>query len=243
MEERLQKILSRAGITSRRKAEKLIIEGKVKVNGKIVKELGVKADIEKDKIEVNGEVISIPKAIYVILYKPPYYLTTMYDPKGRKKVTDLIKNIPYRIFPVGRLDYDAEGLLLMTNDGKFANLITHPRYRISKTYLVKIEGNPSKKIIEEMKKGVEIGKGKAHISYVKLIYKREKTSLIEIIIKEGRYREIKRIFEKIGHPVIRIKRIAIGPLKIGKLKPGEYRFLTHEEVKKILSSVQKNAYL
>jgi len=168
-----------------------------------------------------------------MLYKPRYYLTTLYDPKGRPKVTDLLKQIPVRIFPVGRLDFDAEGLLLLTNDGDFANLLIHPRYKIPKTYLVKVKGIPKYWELKKFKEGIDLEEGKTLPAKVKLISILKHNAWIELTIHEGRYRQIKRMCAAIGHPVLRLKRIQIGSLKLGNLKPGEYRFLTEKEIKKL----------
>ncbi|HDD43369.1 MAG TPA: rRNA pseudouridine synthase [Candidatus Desulfofervidus auxilii] len=233
MKQRLQKILSRAGITSRRKAEALIQAGRVKIDGKIVTSLGTKADPEKQIIEIDGKCLFFPPLLYIMLYKPRYYLTTLYDPKGRPKVTDLLKQIPVRIFPVGRLDFDAEGLLLLTNDGDFANLLIHPRYKIPKTYLVKVKGIPKYWELKKIKEGIDLEEGKTLPAKVKLISILKHNAWIELTIHEGRYRQIKRMCAAIGHPVLRLKRIQIGSLKLGNLKPGEYRFLTEKEIKKL----------
>jgi len=233
MKYRLQKILSRAGITSRRKAETLVREGRVKVDGEIITSLGTKADPQRQIIEVDNRRIIIPPPIYIMLYKPRFFLTTLYDPKGRPKVTDLLKGLSTRVFPVGRLDFDAEGLLLLTNDGDFANLLIHPRYKIPKTYLVKIKGVLDKKAIKAIKGGIDLEDGKTLPAQVRVVKILKRNSWIELTIFEGRYRQIKRMFAAIGHPVLRLKRIKIGPLTLSNLKPGEYRFLTKKEIKKL----------
>jgi len=233
MKERLQKIISRAGIASRRKAERMILEGRVRVDGKVVNRLGEKADPYVQRIEIDGKPLSIPPPIYIMLYKPRNYLTTLYDPKGRPKVSDLLKDIPTRVFPVGRLDFDAEGLLILTNDGDLANALMHPRYKVPKTYLVKIKGIPSKEEFYRLSSGIRLEDGviaKAEVEIIKIL---KRNTWLKMIIKQGIYHQIKRMCLAIGHPVIRIKRIAIGNLQLGDLRPGEYRYLRKEEIKKI----------
>ncbi|NOZ64383.1 MAG: rRNA pseudouridine synthase [Caldiserica bacterium] len=235
MKERLQKIISRAGIASRRRAEELIKEGKVKVDGEVVTILGTKADPGIQRIEVEGKVITLPEKIYLLLYKPRYCITTLYDPQGRKTVADLLENMPTRVFPVGRLDFDAEGLLIFTNDGEFANILLHPRYGISKTYIVELSGIPSRRDLEQIRKGVRLEDGMTLPARAVMVKKDKNKAWIKLTIQEGRYREIKRMFSALGYTVTRLKRIKIGPFKLGKLKPGEYRFLSQEEVNEFLA--------
>jgi len=239
MKQRLQKILSRAGVTSRRKAEQLIVEGRVKVDGEVVTTLGIKVDPEVQQIEVDEQILHFPSPIYIMLYKPRYYLTTLYDPRGRPKVADLLKDIPTRVFPIGRLDFDAEGLLLLTNDGEFANMLIHPRYKIPKTYRVLVKGIPNFYALKKLKTGVDLEDGKTLPAQVKVIRKLKSKSWLELTIYEGRYRQIKRMCAAVGHPVLRLKRIRIGPLSLGNLKPGEYRYLTPNEVSRLRSIANK----
>ncbi|MCD6319164.1 MAG: rRNA pseudouridine synthase [Candidatus Desulfofervidaceae bacterium] len=239
MKQRLQKILSRAGVTSRRKAEQLIIEGRVKIDGKVVTTLGTKVDPETQQIEVDGRILRFPASIYLMLYKPRYYLTTLHDPRGRPKVTDLLKDIPTRVFPVGRLDFDAEGLLLLTNDGEFANMLIHPRYKVPKTYMVLVKGIPNSYALKKLETGVDLEDGKTLPAQVRLIRKLKNKTWLKLTIREGRYRQIKRMCAAVGHPVLRLKRIRIGPLTLDRLKPGEYRYLTPKEIKQLQDIASK----
>lgn len=233
MLQRIQKILAQMGVASRRKAEELIIEGRVTVNGKIAT-LGMKADIEKDHIKVNGKLLLKPeKKIYLMLNKPRGVVTSLYDPEGRPTIKDLLKDIKYRVFPVGRLDYDSEGLLLITNDGDFAHSILHPSKKIPKTYLVKAKGKLSDEKIQILREGVYLEDGITAPAKVIKIRESEKNCWLQITIYEGKKRQIRRMLEKIGHPVLRLKRIAIGNLRLSGLKPGEYRILTQRDIEKL----------
>lgn len=236
MKERLQKIIASAGITSRRSAEQLIIAGRVTVNRVMVRELGVKADIEKDEIRVDDKLIFLEVAkIYLMLNKPGGYVTTLHDPQGRPIVTDLLSGIFDRVFPVGRLDYDSEGLLLLTNDGDFAQRLQHPRFNIPKTYEVKINGNLREQDIKSLMKGMTLDDGKFKPDHVRLMKRGPKSTWLTLTISEGRNRVIRRGIEALDHSVIRLVRVAFADLQLGTLKVGKYRDLTKEEVKRILS--------
>ena len=234
--ERLQKVIANSGVTSRRKAEELILNGKVSVNGIVVTELGTKVN-GSDIIEVNGVTISqnIPK-VYYILNKPRGVITSVSDDKGRKTVVDFI-NTDERIYPVGRLDYDTTGLVILTNDGKLANLLMHPSNEIKKTYIAKVEGVFNRDDIQNLKNGVIIDDRKVKINSFRIKNNdiEKNTSLIEITIVEGRNHIVKRIFETLKHPVIRLTRTSIDFLSSIGLKSGEYRKLTIKEVKKLYS--------
>lgn len=233
MQERLQKILSRCGIASRRKAEEMIIEGRVRVNG-VVAALGMKADITKDHIKVNGKLIRSPEhQVYIILNKPEGCITSMYDPEGRPTVRDYLKGVKTNVFPVGRLDYNSEGLLFMTNDGELANAILHPASKIPKTYLVKIEGFLEERDILRLKRGIKLEDGVTAPADVKKIKKTEANSWVEITIYEGRKRQVRRMFERLGHPVIRLRRVRIDGVELGTLASGAFRYLTPEEVRRL----------
>lgn len=232
--ERLQKVIARAGITSRRKAEHLIIEGKVTVNGKIVTKLGTKVGPD-DVIEVNGVKVEREEPVYFLLYKPAGVVSTVKDDKNRKTVIDFFPEVEERIFPVGRLDYHTSGLLLMTNDGDFANLMMHPRYEIEKTYIAKVKGVPLKEDLKRLQKGVELEDGITLPAKVKFLRgnRKKKTAIIELTIREGRNRQVRRMFDAIGYPVLKLKRERYAFLTLEGLNAGEYRRLTPHEVKQL----------
>ncbi|MCX8031422.1 MAG: rRNA pseudouridine synthase [Thermodesulfovibrionales bacterium] len=233
MQQRLQKILAMMGITSRRKAEELILNGRVTVNGQLA-QLGMKADPKKDHIKVDGKILIKPEPkIYLALNKPKKVISSLHDPEGRTTIKDFLKGIKQRVFPIGRLDYDTEGLLLLTNDGELTQKILHPSYRIPKTYLVKIKGLIQENEIKKISQGVRLQDGLTLPAQVRLIKQNENNSWLEITIYEGRKRQVRRMFDAIGHPVIKLKRIAIDGIKLGDLKTGELRHLTEREVNKL----------
>jgi 23S rRNA pseudouridine2605 synthase len=238
MVKRLQKILSEMGITSRRRSEELILEGRVTVNGKVAT-IGMKADPSKDYIKVDGELITGFKKeiqkVYIMFNKPRNVVTTLSEPQGRITVKDFLKGVKYRVFPVGRLDYDSEGLLLLTNDGDFAHAVMHPSKKISKTYLVKIKGTIGEDNIEKLKKGVRLKDGTTFPAKVRKVKELEKNSWIEITIFEGRKRQIRRMLESIGYHVIVLRRIGINRLKLKDLRAGEIRHLAPDEIRLIMS--------
>lgn len=234
--ERLQKVIATSGITSRRKAEELILKGEVRVNGEVVRELGTKIS-GSDIVEVSGVTINKDtKKVYYILNKPRGVITSVSDEHGRKTVIDFI-NTNQRIYPVGRLDYDTTGLVILTNDGELANMLMHPKNEIPKTYIAKIEGLLTKDDIDRLKNGIYIEGRKVNTSNFKIRDKNfeKKTSLVEITIVEGRNHIVKKIFESLRHPVIRLTRIKLAFLDISDLKSGEYRELSIKEVKKLYS--------
>ncbi|EIJ78729.1 Pseudouridine synthase [Bacillus methanolicus PB1] len=238
--ERLQKVIAHAGVASRRKAEELILQGKVKVNGKVVKELGVKVS-PSDKVEVNEIPIEKEEPVYFLFYKPRGVLSSVRDDKKRKVVTDFFPDIKQRVYPVGRLDYDTSGLLLLTNDGEFANLLMHPRNEIEKVYVAKTKGIPSKEKLKSLEKGIHLEDGKTAPAKTKLLSldKRKQTAIIEITIHEGRNRQVRRMFEAIGHSVLKLKRERYGFLTLQGLKAGDIRELTPHEVKQLRALAQK----
>ncbi|MEH7120391.1 pseudouridine synthase [Neobacillus vireti] len=232
--ERLQKVIARAGIASRRKAEELIKEGKVKVNGKVVTELGVKVT-PSDRVEVNEVQIEKEEPVYFLLYKPRGVISSVSDDKGRKVVTDYFSHFKERIFPVGRLDYDTSGLLLLTNDGEFANLLMHPKNEIDKVYVAKTKGIPLRENLRKLEKGIRLEDGKTAPAKVKLLSadKKKQTAIVEIAIHEGRNRQVRRMFDAIGNEVLKLKRERYGFLTLNGLKAGEARELTPHEVKQL----------
>ncbi|ENQ3104722.1 ribosomal large subunit pseudouridine synthase B [Bacillus sp. 491mf] len=232
--ERLQKVIAQAGIASRRKAEELIQQGKVKVNGKIVTELGTKVSAQ-DKVEVNNIPLEKETPAYFLLYKPTGVISSVTDDKGRKVVTDFFLDIPQRLFPIGRLDYDTSGLILMTNDGEFANILMHPKYKVEKTYVAKVKGPLTGEKIRMLEKGVMLEEGKTAPARVKILSwdKRKEIAIVQLTIHEGRNRQVRRMFEAVGCNVMKLKRERYAFLELGSLRPGDARELTPHEVKQL----------
>ena len=236
MRDRLQKILANAGICSRRKAEEYILKGRVTVDGKIVTEMGLKIDPHGHTITFDNKPIKlVPKKVYLLLNKPAGYVTTLSDPQGRPIVTSLTKAIRERIFPVGRLDFETEGALLLTNDGDLAQKILHPKYEIRKTYLAIVAGKVSRTQITSLEKGIMLNEKKTWPAKVEVIETTAKSSKLKIIIHEGRKRQIRRMCAAIGHKTIYLKRLAYGGLHLGNLPLGKYRLLTKADLKKLFS--------
>lgn len=232
---RLQKYLAECGIASRRKAELLISEGSVSVDGKIITEMGYKLNPELQEVRYRGELVERKKEhTYILLNKPRGYVTTMSDPQGRPIVTSLLKDLEVRVFPVGRLDIDTEGALILTDDGELAHQILHPSHESTKTYEVLVKGLVSQRKIRKLEQGIEIDGRKTWPAKISKARKQGPASRLVITIHEGRKRQVRRMFETIGHPVINLKRIAYGQLRLGSLKSGAYRFLDPEDMKKVL---------
>lgn len=228
--QRLQKLLASAGVASRRHSEALILDGRVKVNGKVVRELGTKADPTRDRIEVDDRPIQLPnERIYLVLHKPQGYVTTVKDPRRRRTVMDLVPEVP-GLHPVGRLDYDTTGVLLLTNDGEFTLAMTHPRYGLPKTYHATVRGRPSELALQKLREGVVLEDGPTQPAEVIRLGHEGGCTHVQITIHEGRNRQVRRMFEAIGHPVLRLKRTALGPVTLGHLAPGQIRPLSPEEV-------------
>jgi 23S rRNA pseudouridine2605 synthase len=231
--ERLQKVLARAGYGSRRACEDLISAGRVTVDGRVAC-LGNRVLTDTQEIRVDGALApTLPDAVYLLLNKPPGVVTTADDPQGRPTVLQLV-DCPVRIFPVGRLDMDTEGLLLLTNDGKLAQYLTHPSSGVSKEYLVRVVGDPSPRALRNLREGVLLDDGQTAPAQVS----RVSDSLIRIVIHEGRNRQVRRMCEAVGHPVIRLVRTRIGPLTDATLAPGSYRHLTNSEVRRLMEAVE-----
>jgi 23S rRNA pseudouridine2605 synthase len=232
-DERLQKILSQAGIASRRQAEQIILEGRVTVNGAVVSELGSKADLERDHIKVDGRLIHAPKRmVYIALNKPNNTVTTVSDPEGRATVMELLRGVKERVYPVGRLDYHSEGLLLLTNDGELANAIMSAATHLQKTYLVKVNGPLTTEQEQRFRDGVSLSGRRTAPAGLKLIRAAE-NPWYEVRLIEGRNNQIRLMFKNFGRLVEKLKRVRIGPLDLGPIKPGEFRHLTLEEVRKL----------
>lgn len=230
MEERLQKYMASCGIASRRKCEELITLGKVKVNGVVINELGYKITPNVDTIEYNNKVIiKEENKIYIMLNKPEGIITSVKDEKGRKTIIDLL-DIPERVFPIGRLDYDSSGLLLLTNDGDIYNKIIHPRVKIEKKYIIVCKGTFTPSDIKRFETGIDIGDYVTAPAKITILDETPTKSIIEICITEGKNRQIRKMCSTLNHPVLSLKRVAIGEIKLGYLKSGEYRSLNNEEL-------------
>ena len=245
MEERLQKILAHAGVGSRRECEQLITQGSVVVNGERVTELGIKLDPEQCSIKVDGKLISTAvqdkTPQYLILHKPRGYLTTMKpDPNDRPTLLDLLnrKVLKHRVYPVGRLDFNSEGLILLTNDGELAYRLTHPKFKVLKTYDVKVHGVPPKRILDILAKGVNLEDGRTRPAQVKLLRTTGRNAWVSIAISEGKKRQIRRMCEKVRFPVSKIRRVRIGYLKLHGLALGQFRFLDEREIQQLKEAVK-----
>jgi len=232
---RLAKYLAQAGIASRRHAEQMIKNGEIKVNGQLVTEMGTQVEPGKDVIEYQGRIVGStrPRMIYVLLNKPAGFICSVDDPQGRPTVLDLLKDIKERIYPVGRLDFDTSGLLILSNDGEFTNLMIHPRYKIKKKYEAWVRGRVSQPELSSMSRGLMLEDGMTAPAQVRLIAQDEKNSLLEITIHEGRKRQIKRMCASIGHPVLNLKRTGLAFLSLQGLEEGGYRLLKEQEVQQL----------
>ncbi len=230
---RLNKFLASCGISSRRKCDELIFSGKVKVNGEIIKTPAFKIDPDKDEVSVNENFVKLPKKIYIALNKPEGVLCSLKDDFGRTLIIDLLPEIKERIFPVGRLDFNSEGLILLTNDGELSNRLIHPKYKVEKTYHVLIKGNIDEDSLEKLSKGIELDGKKTQPSKIKILDMGKKTTFIEIKIKEGKKRQIRRMLKEVGYEVKKLRRVKFGPIKLGRLKKGEWRYLTKKEVENL----------
>lgn len=242
--ERLQKIIAHAGFASRREAEAMIREGRVTVNGRVVTELGSRASAGRDHVKVDGKLITRAEPHrYILLYKPKEVMTTVVDPQGRRTVIDLIRGIRERIYPVGRLDFHSEGLIILTNDGDLAFKVSHPRHGSVKTYSVKVRGVPEERIVDKLQRGITID-GKrtlpCEIRRLKTTGRNqdEGNSWFEVKLREGRTQQIRKMFKAVGHPVAKLRRVAIGPISDPKLTPGDWRELTRQEVKQLATVME-----
>ena len=237
MRERLQKIISQAGICSRRSAENIITSGRITVNGVVVDELGAKADPDHDTILLDGRPIKpASRKVYLLLYKPTGYVTTLDDPQGRPIVTELVKAVGERLFPVGRLDYNTEGLLLMTNDGEWANRLAHPRHKVEKEYHVRIRGTVTSEQLRQLATGVQLTEGKTAPAEVSMLRTSPNNTWVSITIHEGRYRQVRRMCQEVGLSVVRLKRVRYGTITLSDMKPGQWRLLSSSEASSLTSA-------
>jgi 23S rRNA pseudouridine2605 synthase len=238
---RVQKFLSKAGICSRRKAEEWMAAGRVAINGEVCRELGTRVDPDKDRIEVDGKAVQLPDSyVYLLMNKPIHMITSLEDPEERPVVVDLLpENMP-RVWPVGRLDWDSEGLLLFTNDGKLTNLLTHPSHEVSKTYAVKVRGllDARAEVLTTLREGIQLEDGMTAPAQVKVTRDNGRNTWLEVVLQEGRNRQIRRMFEAIGYPVMKLRRIAIGPITIEGIASGKYRSMTHSEVSELYGELE-----
>jgi 23S rRNA pseudouridine2605 synthase len=237
---RLHKLLARSGVASRRKCEELMLEGEVTVDGEVVTRLGTKVDPLTAVIRVSGQRLPpVSPHVYLVLYKPTGVVSTMSDPQGRPTISDLVADRPERLFHVGRLDTDTAGLLLLTNDGEFAQRMAHPSYEVDKTYVAEVDGRVSKTTVEQLLDGVELDDGPVTVSAARVVGQGvQDRSIIELVIHEGRNRIVRRLLDHLGHPVRKLTRIAIGPVQLTGLKAGELRDLTNDELGALLDAAK-----
>ena len=242
MEERLQKILAHAGIASRRKAEELIAAGRVELNGAIVRELGTKADPNKDVIRVDGSIVSeAQEKVWFVLYKPAGCVTTLSDPEGRPTIKNYLKGIQERVYPVGRLDYDVEGALLVTNDGELAHQMMHPKFGVRRTYLAKVTGVPEAEKIKKLTEGVRLEDGRAKALEAEMHSRTPRNTWIRVVVAEGRPHLVKRLMDAVGAPVQKLHRADYGGIGVEGLRPGELRELSRDEIESLREQAGKKA--
>jgi len=241
MQIRLNKFLAQAGVASRREVDKMIAGGEIKVNGRVIQVLGYKIDDEKDRVEVEGKKIEREEGqVYLMINKPPGYLVTLKDRFQRPTIKQLLPSLGKRIFPVGRLDYDSEGLLLLVNDGELAYRLTHPRFKVGKVYLVKVKGDPDPSRLSRLEKGIYLEGRKTAPAKIARLSRSSKRNLLKVEIYEGRKREVRKMFDAVGHRVLQLKRIDFGGVRLGKLKTGKWRFLTRKEINTLKKKVNLN---
>jgi 23S rRNA pseudouridine2605 synthase len=237
--ERLQKVLAAAGIASRRECESLILEGRVEVDGQIASELGVRVDRSRQEIRVDGEPLARPRLQYFAVHKPIGFVSTARDPAGRPRVIDLLPPGVGRMFNVGRLDLASEGLILVTNDGPLANQLTHPRHGVEKIYEVQVAGQPEPDVLAQIQRGVHLAEGFVHAVSVRVKSRKKNSTVLEMVLDEGRNREIRRLLARVGHKVQRLTRIAVGPIRLGDLPRGAVRPLKREEIRKLREAASR----
>jgi len=239
--ERLQKVLAAAGVGSRRKCEELITAGRVEVDRRMVTELGSRVDPTRQEIRLDGVALPKVKPVYYAVNKPAGVVCTNRDPSGRPRVIDLVPQGRARLFTIGRLDLHSAGLILVTNDGELANRLTHPRYGVSKTYRVQVAGHPSRELLARLRSGVRLAEGIARAESVRIKSRRKDSTILEIVLREGRNREIRRVLAKVGHKVLQLVRIAVGPVRLGKLPLGAWRPLAQRELQALRRAAAKPA--
>jgi 23S rRNA pseudouridine2605 synthase len=236
---RLQKLLALAGVASRRRSEELMLNGEVEVNGEVVTRLGTKVDPAADVIRVSGRRLPpVSEKVYLALNKPRGVVSTMSDPEGRRTLQDLVADRPERLFHVGRLDTDTSGLLILTNDGDFAHRLAHPSYEVDKTYVAEVTGQVFPRVLKQLLAGVTLEDGPVTVSKARIVEASPARSIVELVIHEGRNRIVRRLLDQVGHPVTRLTRTRIGPVALGRLKPGELRDLTTEELGELLDATR-----
>jgi 23S rRNA pseudouridine2605 synthase len=229
--ERLQKVLATAGVGSRRQCEQLIEAGRVRVDDRVVTRLGTKVDPARQAIHVDGEPLVRPNRVYYAVHKPRGVVSTSHDPAGRPRVVDLVPAKAGRLFSVGRLDASSEGLILVTNDGPLTNLLTHPRFGVEKVYQVEVVGHPDRHVLARLRRGIHLAEGCARVLRVRVKRRRTKSTVLEMVLDEGRKRELRRVLARVGHKVQRLVRVAVGPVRLGNLPTGAYRVLTRDELR------------
>jgi len=239
--ERLQKVLAQAGIASRRDCEELIREGRVEVDRQIVTELGTRVDPQRQEIRVDGEALATPKLVYFAVNKPIGVVSTSSDPAGRPRVIDLLPPNSPRVFCVGRLDMTTEGLILVTNDGELANGLTHPRHGVEKIYHVQVAGQVERDVLAQLQRGIHLAEGFAHVKHVRIKSRRKRSTMLEMVLDEGRNREVRRLLARVGHKVQRLKRIAVGPVRLADLPAGAVRPLTKKEIQSLEFAVARGS--
>lgn len=235
--ERLQKVLAAAGVASRRECEQLILEGRVEVDRRVVKELGTRVNLQQQEIRVDGEPLPRTKLVYFAVNKPPGVVSTARDPAGRPRVTDLMPPNTPRVFCVGRLDIASEGLILVTNDGELANGLTHPRHGVEKVYHVKVAGHVENSVLAQLHRGIHLAEGFAHVKHVRIKSRQKKSTILEMVLDEGRNREVRRLLARVGHKVQQLRRIAVGPVRLADLPTGAVRQLASKEIRALQETI------
>ena len=237
--ERLQKVLAAAGLGSRRQCEELITTGRVEVDRKVVTQLGTRVDLAAQDVRVDGESLALGRRVYYAVNKPKGVVTTNRDPGGRPRVIDLVPNQDIRLFAIGRLDLNSEGLILVTNDGDLANRLTHLRYGVEKVYLAQVVGLPTPEVLDKLRRGVHLAEGLARVEEVRIESHQKESTWLEITLREGMNREIRRLLARLGHKVLRLVRVSVGPVRLGKLPPGSIRPLLQEEIRALQAIVKE----